>query len=246
MFKSKIKSIFRPLYYLFNNGSRVNIQGYNHLKGFKWIVDKNYGMAYFKGYYEPEICRLFLKYLSEESIVIDVGAHAGYLSLFSAGITKNGHVYSFEPEPKNFSFIENIRNLNNVSNWTPINKAVGNEIGQLFFAPGNTSSTGRISTKGKLAVAVTALDIELKGLKRLDLIKIDVEGFGGRVIEGGINLITKLKPILMVEIHGGSDELQTTLTLLEKLYDFIDIENNELIISVNQNPHFIVGIPKKD
>ena len=245
MFFTKIKLLFRPLYYFFSKGRVVNIQGYQHLKGYRWIINHNYGMAYFKGYYEPLICRILTKHLTKDSVFVDVGGHAGYFSLFAAAISTNGNVFSFEPEPNNYKFMNSILKLNDVSNWSIINKAAGEESGQLFFEVGSTSSTGRMSENGKLPVEVTTLNAELVNLKRLDLIKIDVEGFGGRVIQGGLDVILRFQPILMIEIHQNSDELETILKYLGETYLFQDIENGEMINSVLQSPHFIIGFPRK-
>ncbi|MEY2922390.1 MAG: hypothetical protein RL108_1012, partial [Bacteroidota bacterium] len=237
--------LFRPLYYFILKGRIVNIEGYHHLKGYKWIINHNYGMAYFKGYYEPLICQILTKHLSVDSVFVDVGGHAGYFSLFAAAISKNGHVFSFEPEPNNYNFMDSILKLNDVANWSIINKAAGQERGQMFFEVGSTSSTGRMSENGKLPVDVTTLNAELSNLERLDIIKIDVEGFGGRVVQGGVEVILKFLPILMIEIHQNSDELETILKYLGEIYLFKDIENGELINSVSQSPHFIIGFPRK-
>ena len=44
-------------------------------------------------------------------------------------------------------------------------------------------------------------DIELKDKDRIDFIKIDVEGFELKVLNGGRETIRKHKPLLLVELH---------------------------------------------
>lgn len=235
-----LKSILRSLYYLFNNGSITSMKGYKHLENCKWIIDRRLGMAYYKGYYEPEICAYLLKNITPDGVFVDVGAHAGYFSLFSKMLATNGAVYSFEPEPNNFSYIQTIKNLNKVSDWHIFNQAVGAENGTLFFKKGSSSTTGKIEENGDLPVKVVRLDDILSAVERVDIIKIDVEGFGGRVLEGAEGIIRKFKPTIMFELHKGSDELDVITTMLGNEYKLTDLDTGQSI-SGSGYPHFIIA-----
>ena len=60
-------------------------------------------------------------------------------------------------------------------------------------------------------------------LKKLDFIKIDVEGNEKKVIDGAYNTIEKFKPMLMVEIeqrHHKNDIKKIFQTLLERDYEY--------------------------
>ncbi len=240
---TEIKKILRPIYYLFNNGKTVNVEGYNHLSQYKWLVNKDYGMAYYKGYYEPQLCKYLNENLNVNSVFADVGSHAGYFSLFASGIVKKGYVYSFEPAPNNFNFIKKIKQLNNIENWSIINKAVGDKKGVLNFNSNTSSSTGKIDQNGTLKVDVTTLDIELANINKLDVVKIDVEGFGGQVIIGAMDTIAKLKPKLMIEIHSGTEELAIILSHLDTLYNFYDLDTGTTVTHKDQPVSFIIGTP---
>jgi hypothetical protein len=54
---------------------------------------------------------------------------------------------------------------------------------------------------GFLPIYKCRLDTKFSHLKKLDLIKIDVECHEHFVIEGGLNLIEKHKPVIMTEYH---------------------------------------------
>lgn len=239
-----LKKMFRPFYYFLKEGEIVELAVYENLDGYKWIINKNYGMAYYKGYYEPKICTFLNANLKERSCFVDVGAHAGYFSLFAASIAKKGAVYSFEPEPNNYRFITEIKSLNKISNWEIFNKAVGSEDGKAFFNIGNTSSTGNVASTGEIEVDMTSIDLELKKLERLDILKIDVEGFGGKVLEGAMATINRLKPKLLMEIHEGSDELKTVLSHLDNDYDFTDLDTGNRVSLEGSKVNFIIGLPK--
>lgn len=237
-----VKNLLRPLFYAINDGKKVYVKGYEHLKDAQWIVDKRLGMAYYKGYYEPEICDYLLKNVKRDSTFVDVGAHAGYFSLFAVKLALEGEVFSFEPEPQNCRFIRTIKDLNKINNWKIYNDAVGRENGTLFFSNGPTSTTGKVQTSGDFKVSVVKLDEVLLDSRRVDIIKIDVEGFGGRVLEGAIEVIKKYKPKIMFEVHQGSDELDVLMNLLGNEYVLTDLDAGR-IVSKDVYPHFVIAEP---
>jgi FkbM family methyltransferase len=57
--------------------------------------------------------------INEKDIVVDIGAHKGYFSVFAAKRAKKGNVYAFEPTEKNFAFLEKNIKLNHCKNIHP-------------------------------------------------------------------------------------------------------------------------------
>ena len=217
------------------------------LNGYKWIMDKNYGRAYFKGYYEPALTKYITDTLTNESCFLDIGAHAGYFSLLAASIAQNGKVIVFEPEVNNFEFIEKIKQLNKIENWTLVNAAVGLENGHLRFKKGQTSSTGLIDAEGDVIVNQVSLDnfFEKEGIQKIDLIKIDVEGYGGNVLTGGVKIINRFKPIILFEIHEGSNEFITAWNLFSENFIFYNFETMQKIDNSDSEDYkFIIIKPK--
>jgi hypothetical protein len=101
----------------------------------------------------------------------------------------------------------------------------------LRFKTGATSSTGFVADDGDLVVKQISLDsfIGTMKMKRIDLIKIDVEGFGANVLRGGIDVIKKFQPQILLECHLGSNEFSIAWELLNNTYDFYDFSNMNLI-----------------
>ena len=217
-------NILRDIYYKVFNNTEVIIRKPEFLAGYKWILDKNYGRAYFKGYYEPKLTKYICESLDERSCFIDIGSHAGYFSLLAASIAKHGSVISFEPDKSNYSYLSNIKNLNHVSNWATVNAAVGDYNGELRFRTGDSSSTGFVAQDGDVVVRQVSLDsyISLMNINKIDLIKIDVEGFAANVLKGSLETINKFKPEILLECHLGSDEFHVAWDLLYKTYNFYD------------------------
>jgi FkbM family methyltransferase len=242
-----IKGIARKIYYFLFNDKVIAVKGDHMGAGKKWIIDRKFGMAYYKGYYEPRLTRFINDFLDSSSIFLDVGAHAGYFSLIAGSKAVQGYVYSFEPEPSNFAYIQNIRNLNKMNNWIVEDMALSDKPGNLGFQQGTFSSMGKISTTGKRSVAATSVDYYFtkNNIKRLDLIKIDVEGYGGNVLKGGVDTILKFKPYILMEVHKESDEYLEAYKLFNPYYEFIDFDTlKPVIIEENKHMDYLLLMPK--
>jgi len=160
-------------------------------------------------------------------IAIDLGAHQGYYTTkLAKEAGKDGLVFAFEPEPINFKILCDNIELNNLKNVIPIQKAVSNYIGtgSLFtyniekgwdsgkhFLRGSTlrEAWGTELNKEISApfrdtkVEVTTLNAikEEYDLKRVDIIKMDVEGAELKIIEGASKFLIQLSPKIVVEVH---------------------------------------------
>ena len=146
----------------------------------------------------------------EEIYVLDIGSNIGWYTFF---IAKYGYnILSFDPSYVNDYIIKKSYCLNRELNITIINKGLYSEekICDLYV---NTSNIGDglvfcenqdnvTNLKRTGAAVLTKLNNFASFLLRnnLGLIKIDTEGSEGKVIEGGIKLITKYHvPFIFLE-----------------------------------------------
>lgn len=237
-----LKKKFRSLYYNFFNHEIVRISKPDVLSGNKWMINKNYGRAYYKGYYEPLITEYLIKVLQKEGVFYDIGAHCGYFSLIASEICKEGATVSFEPSPQNFDFLKQIKELNFSDRWLLVNKAVSNSKGQIKFLAGKTSSTGRISEKGELLVDQIDLDSFIEESKLSPtIIKIDVEGHADQVLNG----FSKFESLdnnckLLIEIHDNSDEWSYIINRFGNNYSITNIHGQELNLEDKVSSHVII------
>ena len=199
---------------------------------------------------------LLLESIKENDTVIDVGANVGEISLRAANIVGNkvGKIYSFEPDLIKFNrFLNNIK-INAVKNITPINKGLGNVDGvfNLSVVDENNRGMNRIVESNESLntskIEVTILDnyIKLKNITRVDLIKIDTEGFEMNVIKGAKDLLKRFRPILFIEldeknlIDQNSSPKEIIKHLINLNYNIVNANNNDTI-SLNSdlaNCHF--------
>lgn len=131
----------------------------------------------------------------EMPVAIDVGVNYGYTSVWLSGWAEQ--VYAFEPNPDNVARIREQLEIRHARNVELIASAVAAEEGQatLFVKPmdGHHSlgDIGASETIGTLEVPVTTLDAfcRERGVERVGLLKIDVEGFEPDVLAGASGLL---------------------------------------------------------
>jgi FkbM family methyltransferase len=186
------------------------------------------GKLFSTGEFEKNEMELCKEYISENSIVLDIGANIGLHSIYFSSLAQHGCVLSFEPSLTTFSFL--VGNVANISNIVPMNIAVSDEgkIADFFHASDNAYSS-LMDTKRKEVVKVIKVpcmrvDDVVSGLqlKRVDFVKIDVEGLEYEVLKGMNEIISKYQPIIFCEIYKGKNSNQkpdeTVQLLIDKGY----------------------------
>lgn len=164
-------------------------------------------------------------------IAIDVGAHIGWYTLVASQcVGKFGKVISFEPNP---FCIDKLRDNVTINDFTNViieqialsdkNKKVSFWIGDDMGGSLVKQNTQRL-TKGKvkrILVRAQTLDsyVISYGIKRISLIKIDVEGAELEVLRGAKNILQKQTPYLIVEVI--EESLKAFGANREMLFDFV-------------------------
>ena len=183
---------------------------------------------------EPELL-LIKSILKKGSVVLDIGANVGeYIYIFEK--TKAKKIFAFEPIPKLFDKLKSMFKSAEIFDYAVSDrngKAILKipEINDNTFLSRATLKTDYLEPGengcSKLNVNTISLDNFFNkynyNLKKLDFIKIDVEGNENKVIDGAYNTIEKFKPMLMVEIeqrHHKNDIKRIFQTLLKKDYEY--------------------------
>jgi FkbM family methyltransferase len=141
---------------------------------------------------------------------LDVGANVGSFTLLAKGYS-NTQFISFEPVKKTFNILKENIELNNISNVILINKGLSNDKeDKIIYIPGedNLGGSSVISSSQKIQYEeLCSFDILDNYIDyEPDLIKIDVEGHEYSVLEGGLNLLKKYHPMLLIEDNPPSTE----------------------------------------
>ena len=178
---------------------------------------------------EWEIDEYSYKYKPKKGdIVFDLGSYCGYsVYMFSKMVGPTGKVYASEPDPENYScLLENIK-LHKLKNVVPIKKGIWSKKTKLkFHKEGNLgSSLKKIGSRSALAktleVDVISLEDAFKSfkLKKLDFIKMDIEGAEVEAIQGSLDFIKQNKINFAISCHGLNSSL--TQTILKPIFEKI-------------------------
>jgi FkbM family methyltransferase len=153
--------------------------------------------------YEPTITKKFLDILKEDYVVFDVGAWIGYYTVLAA--KKAGKVIAIEPNKDNYQRIRRNVNLNQFSNVTTFNIAVGEKPSQGILIEETSSSTHKIVSEGDgNTVEIESLDnmINKLGIQEINMLIIDIEGYEYFALRGLENsLLDRAVKNLICEIH---------------------------------------------
>jgi FkbM family methyltransferase len=133
--------------------------------------------------------RFLRSVVRDDSIVADVGANQGLYTLWLARVATSGTVYAFEPDPDLFQCLENNVRTNHLQNVSRIQAAASNRSGTLAFTTNglnrgdNRIDAHALHDPGTQQVQAVILD-EIVSDRRLDLLKVDVQGFEIEVLLG--------------------------------------------------------------
>ncbi len=181
---------------LWTGGNIIEIQGSKmdiNMKEKDPMMRQTFQTYALSSSWEEDTTKLFEKIVKKGDVVIDMGANIGYFTLLSARLVgSEGRVFSFEPNPKNFEYLNKNIRLNDYKNVNAEQKAVSNVNGKtkLFICPYDSGhhtinkadgvEAYRLGRKGKvesIEVETVTLDEYLKNkTDRVDVMKIDVEG----------------------------------------------------------------------
>jgi len=140
---------------------------------------------------------IFKDYMKNGDKVIDIGANIGTITLLAANLVgTTGKVYSIEPHPKIYKFLQNNIKLNNFTNVITFNVAIGNEKSRIGFSDIKSDDQNRIvKSDSTLTVDLVKLDDLPINEKIIDLLKIEAMGFEKFVLEGSDKILKKTKCI---------------------------------------------------
>jgi FkbM family methyltransferase len=142
------------------------------------------------GAYEPEETRLFRSKCRAGDTVIDVGANVGWYTIIASKLLgKNGRVIAFEPDPENFALLKRNVLANGCDNVILEQKALSNASGTLtlYLDESNKGKHSTVFDSKWVGIKVEALRLDdylENRFKKVDFVKIDVEGAEPMVLEG--------------------------------------------------------------
>jgi FkbM family methyltransferase len=145
---------------------------------------------------------VLVKLIRDAELFVDVGAYSGAMSLTACANSATCRVIGVEPNP----VMQRVFAANIAANgWEDrielVRAAVADQPGRgVLVVPAHDSSLSSLGEGGEgLEVEVSTVD-ELVNGRRVDIIKIDVEGSELPVLRGAVRTIAAWQPCLIIEI----------------------------------------------
>jgi FkbM family methyltransferase len=163
---------------------------------------------------------LFTQFISPGAVVLDIGANIGAHTVPLAQLVgPGGVVVAFEPQPVLYQILCANVVLNSIPNVLTYAMALGDCEGEClipvldYSQPNNFGGIGMDMVEEGDTVPLGMLDGFQ--LERVDFIKLDVEGFESKVLEGATNTIERCRPIMYIE----NDREDKSAELIQRLFN---------------------------
>lgn len=150
----------------------------------------------------------FLRDVSTGGVFLDIGANRGHHSVFMSRYARK--IHAFEPYPAVLRVFERTIKLNMISNIVihPVGLGDKNEVLR-FYEPSGTNlgagtfvSEWNTERRQSLELRIVRGDEELNrfGVRSVDVVKIDVEGFEKPVLHGLAASLRRDRPVVVFEL----------------------------------------------
>ena len=191
----------------------------------KYIGNKLLKGELFEKYTIIAIC----SFLKSDGVFVDIGANLGAITIPVSRHLTEGKIYSFEPQTKIYDILSKNIALNSATNVTPIKKAVGHTETTVSLNSEVKEENGSLTREsdkefnyGGVQILVPRSDVlrsdiprsdvlrsednktqmitlDSLDLKKVDVIKCDIEGAEPLAFYGARETITKFKPVIIYE-----------------------------------------------
>lgn len=169
--------------------------------------------------------------LSRAHTVVDIGGNVGLYTLFARReMPADSRILVLEPDPRTVRKLRQNLDFNAADNVTLINVAVGARNETLTLYNASTKNVGRNTLKAHLAEEAEGRGVEVavrplievlaeQGIDRIDVLKIDVEGFEDQALGPFLETAPRslLPGYIMIEVksapHWGVDLVERLLNL---------------------------------
>jgi len=200
---------FRWLTFLFGIPLRVRLPF-----GSRWIARNDAcGRMILRGHFEDTEREFVEQFLKPGMVVLDIGAHHGFYSLLaSQKVGPQGQVISFEPSLRERRKLLQHLKMNACTNTRVEEFALGESSGtaELYVVSGKETGCNSLRppnvSQSTIAtnVQVARLDdyVQQHDIKRVDFIKMDVEGAELAVLKGATEFLAREpRPVIFCEVQ---------------------------------------------
>ncbi len=184
--------------------------------------------------HHTEMRGVLSRYINPESVVFDVGGHAGQFTKLFSDMASSGQVFVFEPAiysrsilqiMASMKFLQNVYILpfglsNKVKHaeiYTPVKKSGSLGYGLAFV--GSDENYNRQVIASDIILSTIDHVVNTLAIKKVDFIKADIEGSELKMLRGAENTLRQFHPVLMIELN--DESLARNRNTSRQLMDFV-------------------------
>jgi len=165
--------------------------------------------------HEAPLPLVFARLAERAQVILGVGANSGLYEIIAAAASDDSTMYAFEPFPPAIHWLKHNISLNHFEQRVQIiEQAVSDKVGiaKLYIPEkrfGDTLETSaslnetfREKHSEVVEVPVTTLDlfVEKHDVKRVDILRADVESAEDSVLRGAEKILSTMKPWVLIEV----------------------------------------------
>jgi FkbM family methyltransferase len=155
----------------------------------------------------------------KEPIIVDIGINVGLTVRWWFGLNPNAYVYGIDMLQEALDFTtEVVKELHLGEHWIPECMGVGDRTDEIEIHINDplegTNQIGETAGKFNRKIKIKQLDDILlpRNLTRIDLLKIDIEGYGGTALAGATEILKKTRYVV-IELHNQEETVKASKAL---------------------------------
>ena len=205
----KVGQAARPWRQVTIGGRRWRIAGDPDDTYFQWATHHAKGMG------EIHAVAAAVLPAGGRGIALDIGANIGMTAVILGALAPQGRVVAVEPSPATAARLRETLALNRLDGRVAVEQAAVSAApghAEFHFDAGHSAGSKLVNAgtmdlatlaSPPVRVPVTTVDalVATHGLDRVDLVKVDVEGFEGDVLDGAAATIARHRPAFILEFN---------------------------------------------
>lgn len=203
--------------------------------------------------YSPAITAILRKYLSPDSVFLDIGANIGWFTMVASTIIgPRGHIHAFEPRQQTVAYLRRSVALNELGARVTVHDyGLDSAMRDGYLSwkpddrnPGHSFLTGAGALPGVESHPIKLLPLDALNLGPVDVIKIDVEGAEMRVMSGAKATIEASRPVILAELFPLQLQQVSGVSAAEFIGWFADLGYRAIIADARRQGEEISDFPQ--
>jgi FkbM family methyltransferase len=225
LIKKILKKIFDYFYKKIRNSNLFkNVTRKYNYKNFSILLPFNHMLPDYQKV-NPKYDKLLpiiSKYINQNEMIIDIGANIG--DTLAAMVDENPYpIYlCIEPEDEFYSYL--LRNVDIIKKKIPnlkvhlLKQFVGNQITNVSLDKKGGTAKANLNSGNIKSKTLDDILYDFKSIEKINLLKVDTDGFDYDVLESALKTIKKHKPILFFECQHELEHQKTNYkSIIKKL-----------------------------